>query len=104
MRSIRSGPQTALVMQVVKAATPASGKIRMITMAEVEKHATKESVWFVRSGKVSLRRQAVRSGLNTRHDRTALTLAETVAQGKVNVCTLLTVLDFPGAVMLYYEV
>ena len=35
----------------MKAATPASGKIRMITMAEVEKHSTKESVWFVRGGK-----------------------------------------------------
>ena len=39
-------------VQVVKAATPASGKLRMITMAEVERHATKESVWFVRGGKV----------------------------------------------------
>ena len=35
----------------MKAATPASGKLRTITMAEVEKHATKESVWFVRGGK-----------------------------------------------------
>jgi len=40
--------------QAVKAAAPASGKIRSITMEEVEKHSTKESVWFVRDGKARL--------------------------------------------------
>ena len=37
-------------MQVVKAA-PVVGT-RMITMAEVELHSTKESAWFIRNDKV----------------------------------------------------
>ena len=45
--------------QAVKAAAPASGKLRSITMEEVEKHSTKESVWFVRDGKARRLRQPV---------------------------------------------
>lgn len=44
--------QTWLVLQE-KVPSSAKSNGRKISMAEVEKHASKESAWFVRDGKVS---------------------------------------------------